>query len=91
MKEVWTLACVHMHMKHTKNEKQKRNRNWNKMKLFEKNADVERNEWIKEQWKAFKEKNNEQILLSACAHSCVRVMDVYVQVHVYFVFEQMHV
>lgn len=48
-----------MCMKHTKNEKEERNRNWDKMKLFEKTADVERNGWIKEQWKALKEKNNE--------------------------------
>lgn len=48
-----------MYMKHTKNEKEERNRNWDKMKLFEKNADVERNGRIKEQWKALKEKNNE--------------------------------
>lgn len=59
MKKVWTFACVHMYMKHTKNEKEERNRNWDKMKLFEKNADVERNGRIKEQWKALKEKNNE--------------------------------
>ena len=47
MKKVWEFACVRMYMKHAKNEKEEINRNWGKMKLFEKeNADRCRKKWM---------------------------------------------